>query len=131
MPLASLQTMAKTSPIHDTSVKKLNSRFSPRGEQGQKYLSSGLSLSMRLWENEPPNADKKPARRAYETVGFVIRGKAELHIENQIVLLEEGDSWTVPKGAEHSYKILETFTAIEATHPAAEVHDRDAIQKVS
>ena len=86
---------------------------------------------MRLWENEPPNADKKPSSREYETVGFVIRGKAELHIENQIVLLEEGDSWSVPKGAEHSYKILETFTALEATHPSAEIHDRDAVQKVS
>jgi hypothetical protein len=25
----------------------------------------------------------------------------------------------------HTYKILEPFTAIEATHPPAEIHDRD------
>jgi hypothetical protein len=31
----------------------------------------------------------------------------------------------VPKGARHSYRILETFTAVEATSPPAEVHSRD------
>jgi uncharacterized cupin superfamily protein len=41
------------------------------------------------------------------------------------VLLEKGDSWVVPKGAQHTYKILETFTAVEATSPPAEVHGRD------
>jgi hypothetical protein len=33
--------------------------------------------------------------------------------------------WVVPRHAMHTYKILETFTAIEATHPPAEIHDRD------
>ena len=63
--------------------------------------------------------------REYETVGYVIRGKAELHLEGQTVLLNEGDSWTVPKGARHTYKILEALTAVEATSPPAQVHDRD------
>ncbi|CAF1690478.1 unnamed protein product, partial [Adineta ricciae] len=59
--------------------------------------------------------------------GFVISGKAELHFENdQKVLLSPGDSWIVPKGAKHTYKILENFTAVEATHPPAEVKNRDA-----
>jgi hypothetical protein len=31
----------------------------------------------------------------------------------------------VPKGSRHSYKILETFTAVEATTPPAEVHGRE------
>ena len=47
-------------------------------------------------------------------------GRAELHIEGQIVDLEPGDSWIVPKGSRHSYKILEAFTALEATTPPAE-----------
>jgi quercetin dioxygenase-like cupin family protein len=59
-------------------------------------------------------------------VGYVIRGRAELHLEGQKVLLEAGDSWVVPRGAEHAYKILEAFTAVEATSPPAEVHGRDA-----
>jgi hypothetical protein len=31
----------------------------------------------------------------------------------------------VPKGSRHSYKILEAFTALEATTPPAEVHGRE------
>ncbi len=110
----------------DTSVTKVNSRFSPTGQMGQKYLASGIHLSMRLWEDEPPSEMKPPTARDYETVGFVVRGRAELHLENnQVVLLEPGDSWAVPKGAPHTYKILEPFTAVEATSPPAQVHGRD------
>ncbi len=109
----------------DTSVTKLNSRFSPTGEMGQKYLASGITVAMRLWENEAP-ADAKPAAsRDYETVGYVIAGRAELHIEGQMVLLEPGDSWVVPKDANHTFRVLESFTAVEATAPPASVHGRD------
>ena len=109
----------------DTSVMKVNSKFSPRGEMGQKYLASGITLAMRLWDEEEPSEPKEPTSRAYETVGYVIAGRAELHTEGQMVLLEAGDSWSVPKGASHTYRILEPFTAVEATHPPAQVHDRD------
>lgn len=109
----------------DTSMKKIDSSNSPRGEMGQKYLASGKSLSMRLWENQPPEEAKPPSQRDYETVGYVISGRAEFHLEGQMVILEPGDSWVVPKGASHTYKILEPFTAVEATSPPAEVHGRD------
>jgi quercetin dioxygenase-like cupin family protein len=111
--------------MSDTSVKKIDSTHSPKGQLGQKYLASGKSLSMRLWEDEQPNADKEPSSRDYETVGYVINGRAELHIEGQMILLEPGSSWVVPKGASHTYKILEPFTAVEATSPPAQVHGRD------
>ena len=42
-----------------------------------------------------------------------------------MVILKEGDSWVVPKGATHSYKILGAFKAVEATSPPAHVHGRD------
>ena len=109
----------------DTSVTKVNARFSPKGSRGQKYLASGVTISMRLWEEEQPAEAKEPSRREYETVGFVIAGRAELQIEGQTVLLEPGDSWVVPRNSSHAYKILEPFTAVEATHPPAQVHDRD------
>lgn len=109
----------------DSTVQKVDAQFSPIGEMGQKYLASGKNVSMRLWENESPAEAKPPTERDYETVGYVLRGKAELHLEGQMVLLEPGDSWVVPKGASHSYKILESFSAIEATSPPAQVHGRD------
>lgn len=109
----------------DTTVMKVSSRNSPRGEHGQKYLATGKSLSMRMWENEQPGEDKPRSVREYETVGFVLSGRAELHTEGQVVLLEEGDSWTVPAGASHTYRILESFSAVEATHPPSHMHGRD------
>ncbi len=111
--------------MNDTTVTKVDSDNSPTGEMGQKYLASGKSVAMRLWENEQPNDDKEMHTRDYETVGYVISGKAELHLEGQMVLLNKGDSYVVPKGASHKYKILESFTAVEATHPPAQVHGRD------
>jgi quercetin dioxygenase-like cupin family protein len=109
----------------DTSVKKVQSKYSPKGEHGQKYLASGIRVSMRLWEDEQPGEDKPESARDYETVGYVIEGRAELHLEGQMILLEAGDSWVVPKGSTHTYKILEPFTAVEATSPPAQVHGRD------
>jgi quercetin dioxygenase-like cupin family protein len=113
--------------VADTSVTKVDSKCSPKGEMGQKYLASGVEVAMRLWEDEPPGEPKPQAEREYETVGFVIRGRAELHLgRDQVVLLEPGHSWVVPKGAAHCYKILEPFTAVEATSPPAHAHGRDA-----
>jgi quercetin dioxygenase-like cupin family protein len=109
----------------DKSVKKVSSEHSPRGEMGQKYLATGKAVSMHLWDGEEPNEPKPEAVREYETVGYVIKGRAELHLEGQVILLEPGDSWLVPKGATHTYNILETFTAVEATSPPAEVGARD------
>jgi quercetin dioxygenase-like cupin family protein len=109
----------------DKTVMKVTSAFSPIGDKGQKYLASGVHLAMRMWEDEEPNDHKPMTRRDYETVGYVIKGKAELHLEGQMVLLEAGDSWVVPRGAAHTYKILESFTAIEATCPPAHAHGRD------
>jgi quercetin dioxygenase-like cupin family protein len=111
--------------MKDTSVTKVSSAFSPHGPGGQKYLASGLHVSMRLWEKEKPGTNKPEVKRPYETVGYVIKGKAELQIEGQTVVLNTGDSWTVPMNAAHKYRILENFTAVEATSPPAQVHDRE------
>jgi quercetin dioxygenase-like cupin family protein len=80
---------------------------------------------MRLWENTQPGEPKPEAARSYETVGYVLSGRAELLLEGETVPLAPGDSWTVPKGARHTYRILEPFTAVEATSPPAGEHGRD------
>ena len=48
---------------------------------GQKYLATGKSLSMRLWEHEQPGEPKSEMRRDYETVGYLT-----------LSYLKEGDS---------------------------------------
>jgi len=36
---------------------------------GQKYLASGITVSMRIWEAEQPTESKAASMRDYETVG--------------------------------------------------------------
>jgi quercetin dioxygenase-like cupin family protein len=111
--------------MSDTTVTKVDSQYSPHGSMGQRYLASGVHVAMRLWDEEPTAEEKPESSRDYETVGYVVEGKAELHIEGQMVLLKAGDSWVVPRGAAHRYHILEPFKAVEATSPPAHAHGRD------
>ncbi len=113
-----------TTTTRDKSVTKVDSAHAPRGKQGQKYLAAGVRLGMRLWEEEKPG-EYEQTERDYETVGYVLGGRAVLDLEGQTVSLEPGDSYVVPRGARHSYKILESFTAVEATSPPSFVHGRD------
>ncbi|MGD1898158.1 MAG: cupin domain-containing protein [Phormidesmis sp.] len=92
----------------------------PTGSMGQKLLISGNAIALRMWDEMPGDAEEKPAAaRNYETVGYVLEGKAELSIDGKTIVLEPGVSWTVPEGKEHSYKILKAFKAVEVTHPSA------------
>jgi len=122
--------MMKHESVHDTSVVKLDSSRSPRGPMGEKYLACGVRVSMRLWDEEPANSEDEArqteSERDYEVVGYVVSGAAMLHIEGQVVRLEAGSSYVVPRGARHFYHVLERFTAVEATSPPAHVHGRDA-----
>lgn len=108
----------------DSTVIKIDSRTSPRGKNGEKYLASGVRVAMRIWEDEAPG-ERAESVRDYEVVGYVVAGRAELHVEGQMVRLEPGDSYVVPRGARHHYVIVDPFTAVEATSPPHQVHGRD------
>lgn len=91
------------------------------GDMGEKLLISGDQIALRMWDEQPGDGENKSSHaRDYETAGYVIAGRAELTIEDKTITLEPGISWVVPQGAEHSYRILEAFQAIEATHPPAQ-----------
>lgn len=107
--------------MRDTTILKVDSAHSPSGAKGEKHLAMSKSMAMRLWEEEA--GETKPAtHQEYETIGYVIAGRAELHSEGQLLLLNPGDSWVVPRGATHRYRILEHFRAVEVTHPPAPIH---------
>ncbi len=90
------------------------------GNMGEKLLISGDKIALRMWDEQPEEGENKSsAARSYETAGYVIEGKAELTLEGKTIVLEPGISWVVPQGAEHSYKIIKAFRAIEATTPPA------------
>jgi quercetin dioxygenase-like cupin family protein len=120
-----VETVPRRTTMTDTTIKKVNSAHSPTVDQGEVYLASGKRLAMRLWREEPPTDDKPTHAHEYEVVGYVIAGRAELELEGQKVTLEPGDSWLVPANAQHTYRILETFTAVEATAPPFHVHARE------
>lgn len=109
----------------DTTVKKVSMEASPEGAMGQTYLAAGTAVAMRLWREAGPTEGMGEHARDYETVGYVIAGRAELTVEGQTVKLEPGDSWVVPRGARHDYRITEPFTAVEATSPPARAEGRD------
>ena len=113
--------------VSEKKVDKVVDEQASQGQMGQRYLASGEMVSMRLWEGEEPGEPKPEVARDYETVGYVLGGRAELHLEGTVISLETGDSWTVPKGAVHTYRFLEPFTAVEATSPPAEERSRDRL----
>jgi quercetin dioxygenase-like cupin family protein len=88
------------------------------GVSGERHLAAGEHIAMRKWEGEEPGAPKPVSRREYETLGYVLDGRAELHVGGTVTVLEPGSSWVVPHGAEHTYRILERFSAVEVTHPS-------------
>ena len=108
----------------DHSVKKIDSSASPTGQMGQKYLVTGKSLSMRLWE-ESADTEGEAHTRPYETVGYVVSGRVEVHVGGDRITCGAGDSYLVPDGAERRYVVLEDLVAVEATSPPAHVDDRD------
>jgi mannose-6-phosphate isomerase-like protein (cupin superfamily) len=109
----------------DSTVKKIDSAYSPAGHMGQLYLASGKRVSMRLWEDTPANESKTEHTNTYETVGFALSGEAVLEVAGQTVTLKPGDSWLVPAETPHRYRIVEPFSAVEATSPPAHAHGRD------
>lgn len=99
------------------TISKIGMAEAKTGPDGDLLLAGGSHMSLRLWKDEAPQ-EKEPHRSSYETLGYVIAGRAELTIEGQRIMLEPGDSYLVPTNAEHAYRILEPFTALEAVSPA-------------
>ena len=110
--------------MSDHSLKKIDGSASPTGEMGQHYLASGTSVSMRLWK-ESTGEGGEPHSRPYETVGYVVSGRVEIHAGDSVISCGARDSYLVPEGLEHRYQVTEDLVAVEATAPPARVDDRD------
>ena len=108
----------------DHSIKKIDSDASPTGEMGQTYLVSGTAVALRRWEESAGEAGE-PHTRPYETVGYVIEGRVEVHVGDDVITCGAGDSYLVPEGAVRHYTVVEDLVAVEATSPPARVDDRD------
>jgi quercetin dioxygenase-like cupin family protein len=108
--------MASDENTPDT-VSKDDARTGP---MGQRFLAGTDTVALRLWDDQQPGEAEPPVARDYETVGYVVSGRVELTVGTSVLDLGPGDSWAVPRGAEHSYRVLEALTAVEATSPPAQ-----------
>ena len=110
--------------MSDHSIKKVDASDAPHGDGGQDYLVSGTHVALRRWE-EPAGTSGDPHTRPYETVGYVVSGRVEVHVADSTVTCGPGDSYLVPEGATRHYRVVEDLVAVEATSPPARVDDRD------
>jgi hypothetical protein len=111
----------------DKTVKKVEATSSPSGEMGQRCLASGKA-GLNAPEGGRAAGRRKAGNASRLRDSWVCDWRpAELHVERQLIKLSPGDSWLVPAGAEHRDRILEPFTAVEATAPPAQVHARDSL----
>ncbi len=103
------------------SKYKLSQSDTQHGADGQHHLMRGERASLRLWHNEQPadSGDKAVHSHEYETLGYVISGRVELTVDDQTIMLEAGDSYCVPSGAPHKFRVVETLTALESTSPSS------------
>lgn len=102
----------------------MNARDASTGEMGQGYLVTGKEVGLRRWDEEAGEHSESHSRQ-YETVGYLISGKMEIEIDGQPATLDPGDSWLVPAGANHRYRVIEAIVAIEATSPPARLGHKD------
>lgn len=59
-------------------------------------------------------------RHPHEQVGYCLEGRFELTVDGEPLLIEPDDSYAIPGGAPHSYKILEHSLAVEVFAPPRE-----------
>ncbi len=55
-----------------------------------------------------------------EQIGYLIKGKMILKVEDKEYEVEEGDSWCIEENVEHSAKALEDSVAVEVFSPPRE-----------
>ncbi|GGR18707.1 cupin domain-containing protein [Deinococcus ruber] len=79
-----------------------------------KTLVQGERVALRLWSGEVPGTHKEMHTSPYETVGYVLQGRAEVEVNNERHTVGVGDTYLIPQGAMHTYHFLETFSAVEA-----------------
>ena len=105
---------------NESTPDTVNRDEAPTGPMGQRFLAATDTLGMRLWDNQQPGAAEQSVARDYETVGYVVSGRVEVTVGTTVLDLGPGDSWSVPRGAEHRYRVIEVLTAVEATSPPAQ-----------
>lgn len=100
------------------------------GTMGEIHLAAGKHVAMRQWREDPGGFSQSHCRD-YETVGFLLRGVIQIELDGGTATIKAGDSWLVPEGAPHRYRVVEPIVAVEATSPPACFGEHDEIDSTS
>lgn len=60
----------------------------------------------------------------HEQTGYLISGRMNFILKDKTILLESGDSWSIPGGEEHGAEVIENCILIEIFSPAREEYIR-------
>ncbi|MGD1856838.1 MAG: cupin domain-containing protein [Leptolyngbyaceae cyanobacterium] len=94
--------------------------LSELSQTGLELFLTGQEISFWHWQAVPDHTNVDSyVSQDYEVMGYVISGQAELYVDGKVIPLKPGDSWVVPTGAPHAYRIVEPLTAIKVSHPPA------------
>ncbi len=99
--------------------------FTKKDSVNYKTLLEGVKMRPLVYEEKTLLCEfelKKghalpPHNHPYEQTGYLISGKLNFRINNEWQIVETGDSWCVPKNAEHEVEILENSHVLEVFSP--------------
>lgn len=77
------------------------------------YGDKTLMVEIRL----EPGGELPLHTHIHEQTGYLVKGKIELTIDDQIFTAKQGDSWCIKGGEEHSLKTLEKSVVVEIFSP--------------
>ena len=82
------------------------------GATGERMMVALMTFK----EGQEVGAHAHPSEQA----GYCVQGRFELTISGESTLIEPDDSYVIPAGASHSYRILEDALAVEVFSPPRE-----------
>ncbi len=93
----------------------------PRGYSGVNFelLAVGEETMVTKMRFEAGD-EVQPHDHPNEQSGYVISGRHRLIVDGTETIIEAGDSYTIPKGAEHAVEVLETGDVIDVFVPPRE-----------
>jgi len=83
---------------------------------GRKTLSVGDKV-MLVEVYLEKGADMAEHAHPHEQVGYVVRGKVEFTIEDEMTVLNTGDSYAITSNKKHKVKVLEDSLLIDIFSP--------------
>lgn len=100
-------------------IKEIEKKEIFPGVIGQ-YLGAGEQMNVMHWNFED-NVILPEHSHESEQFGYVIKGGFKVTIDGVTKLLQEGDSYFVPKNAKHSFTSVGETEAIDVFSPIKEI----------